>query len=78
MEISAEWLGLMIGNSHLHWAYFEQDILIRTWQTNHLDCSLNPPLIRDLSGNRFSCEYSSRFSLCCPKANRTFSRLSRS
>ena len=48
MEISAEWLGLMIGNSHLHWAYFEQDILIRTWQTNHLDCSLNSPLIRDL------------------------------
>lgn len=48
METSAEWLGLMIGNSHLHWAYFEQDILIRTWQTNHLDFSLNSPLIRDL------------------------------
>jgi type III pantothenate kinase len=48
MKMSAEWLGLMIGNSHLHWAYFEQDILIRTWQTNHLDCSLNHPIIRDL------------------------------
>ena len=48
MKMPDEWLGLMIGNSHLHWAYFEQDILIRTWQTNHLDCSLNSPLIRDL------------------------------
>jgi type III pantothenate kinase len=48
MEMSAEWLGLMIGNSHLHWAYFKQDILIKTWQTNHLDCSLNFPIIRDL------------------------------
>lgn len=35
MKTSAEWLGLMIGNSHLHWAYFEQDILIKTWQTHH-------------------------------------------
>ena len=35
MEASSKWLALMIGNSHLHWAYFEQDILIRTWQTNH-------------------------------------------
>jgi type III pantothenate kinase len=35
MEIQPKWLGLMIGNSHLHWAYFEQDILIKTWQTNH-------------------------------------------
>ena len=48
MKMPDEWLALMIGNSHLHWAYFEQDILIRTWQTNHLDCSLNSPLIRDL------------------------------
>jgi len=48
MEMSAEWLGLMIGNSHLHWAYFEQDILIKTSQTNHLDFSLNSPMIRDL------------------------------
>jgi len=35
MEMSAEWLGLMIGNSHLHWAYFKQDVLIKTWHTNH-------------------------------------------
>jgi type III pantothenate kinase len=48
MKIQPEWLGLMIGNSHLHWAYFKQDILIKTWQTNHLDCSLKSPIIRDL------------------------------
>ncbi|MEB3121385.1 MAG: pantothenate kinase [Snowella sp.] len=35
MEASPEWLALMIGNSHLHWSYFEQNILIKTWQTNH-------------------------------------------
>ena len=35
METSPEWLALMIGNSHLHWAYFEQDSLIENWQTNH-------------------------------------------
>ena len=35
MEASSKWLALMIGNSHLHWAYFEQNILIKTWQTNH-------------------------------------------
>ena len=48
MEIQPKWLGLMIGNSHLHWAYFEQDIVIKTWQTNHLDCSLNSPIITEL------------------------------
>ena len=35
MKIQPKWLGLMIGNSRLHWAYFEQNILIKTWQTNH-------------------------------------------
>jgi type III pantothenate kinase len=47
MEASREWLALMIGNSHLHWAYFEQDILIKTWQTNHLDRPLNLSILRD-------------------------------
>ncbi len=35
MVKSSEWLGLMIGNSHLHWAYFKEDSLIKTWQTEH-------------------------------------------
>ncbi|MEM8828024.1 MAG: pantothenate kinase [Cyanobacteria bacterium P01_G01_bin.19] len=29
-------LALAIGNSRLHWAYFEQDNLIETWDTPHL------------------------------------------
>ena len=46
MEASPEWLALMIGNSHLHWAYFEQNILIKTWQTNHDSITNFPANIR--------------------------------
>ena len=30
------WLGLVIGNSRLHWAWFEDDILKEAWDTAHL------------------------------------------
>lgn len=30
------WLGLMIGNSRLHWAIFQDDRLVATWNTRHL------------------------------------------
>ena len=30
------WLGLMIGNSRLHWALFQKDTLAATWNTSHL------------------------------------------
>jgi type III pantothenate kinase len=30
------WLGLMIGNSRLHWAWFENATILRTWDTPHL------------------------------------------
>jgi type III pantothenate kinase len=30
-----DWLALMIGNSHLHWAYFKGNILTKTWDTSH-------------------------------------------
>lgn len=33
---SPDWLALMIGNSRLHWAYFQEDKLQKTWDTNHL------------------------------------------
>lgn len=29
------WLALMIGNSRLHWAYFNGNILVQTWATGH-------------------------------------------
>jgi type III pantothenate kinase len=30
------WLALMIGNSRLHWAWFEDDAMRKTWDTPHL------------------------------------------
>lgn len=30
------WLGLVIGNSRLHWAWFQKDNLIETWDNQHL------------------------------------------
>jgi type III pantothenate kinase len=30
------WLALVIGNSRLHWAWFKHDLLIETWDTQHL------------------------------------------
>ncbi|PSF38380.1 pantothenate kinase [Aphanothece hegewaldii CCALA 016] len=36
MNNSLEWLALIIGNSRLHWAWFEQYHLKKTWHTPHL------------------------------------------
>lgn len=33
---STNWLALVIGNSRLHWAYFQDSKLQKTWNTNHL------------------------------------------
>ncbi|WP_040484277.1 pantothenate kinase [Lyngbya aestuarii] len=35
------WLGLMIGNSRLHWAKFEGSQLLKTWDTEHSDLEEN-------------------------------------
>ena len=35
-KTSKEWLGLMIGNSRLHWGYFQGKILQNTWDTHHI------------------------------------------
>ncbi len=64
MEVSSKWLALVIGNSHLHWAYFEQNILIKTWQTNH-DSITNFPANIPLY-----------LASVVPERNQTFSRLS--
>lgn len=34
---SAFWLGLIIGNSRLHWALFEAEVLRHSWHTPHLN-----------------------------------------
>ena len=31
------WLGLIIGNSRLHWAKFQGDLLLEYWDTDYLD-----------------------------------------
>ncbi|MGC1308756.1 MAG: pantothenate kinase [Phormidesmis sp.] len=31
------WLALVVGNTRLHWGYFRQDNLIRSWHTPHLN-----------------------------------------
>jgi type III pantothenate kinase len=32
-----DWIALMIGNSRLHWAWFQGKNLRKTWDTNHLE-----------------------------------------
>ena len=36
MENEHNWLALAIGNSRLHWGWFRQQILVKTWDTPHL------------------------------------------
>ena len=36
------WLGLAVGNSRLHWAWFQQYTLIETWDTQHLSIAIKP------------------------------------
>ncbi len=36
MPESKKWLGLMIGNSRLHFGYFTDKIIQNTWDANHL------------------------------------------
>lgn len=41
MNQSWEWLALIIGNSRLHWGWFEQDHLKKIWHTPHLTTVLS-------------------------------------
>lgn len=45
MMLPCHWLGLMIGNSRLHWAYFEQETLKESWNTPHVTSPLIAPLL---------------------------------
>ncbi|ACB52571.1 putative bordetella pertussis Bvg accessory factor [Crocosphaera subtropica ATCC 51142] len=44
-ETSKEWLALMIGNSRLHWGYFQGEILQNTWNTTHHDQLIDPLIL---------------------------------
>lgn len=57
-ENPGAWLALMIGNSHLHWAWFDHSTLQRTWDTPHLSAEAVACLIK----HRFD------FNRCFPPA----------
>jgi type III pantothenate kinase len=44
-EVSDVWLALAIGNSRLHWAWFEADRLKQTWDTPHVSAEAIAPFI---------------------------------
>lgn len=44
---NSHWLGLMIGNSRLHWAEFEGVKLLETWDTKHLTFEENRETVLD-------------------------------
>lgn len=44
MQNPHSWLALVIGNSRLHWAWFDNFTLQRTWDTPHLSASAVAPL----------------------------------
>ena len=41
------WLGLMIGNSRLHWCYFCEDELMKTWNTDRVSNLKDLPQVLD-------------------------------
>ncbi|MBD2096058.1 pantothenate kinase [Trichocoleus sp. FACHB-591] len=53
------WLALMIGNSRLHWAWFDRDQLQSTWDSEHLVNS-DPPSPPNLEGILERASLSSR------------------
>ncbi len=46
-ERATEWLGLMIGNSRLHWGYFQGKSLQNSWDTIHIQQMFNPLRLPD-------------------------------
>ena len=46
-QIAQEWLALMIGNSRLHWGYFEGEFLHNTGDTLHIQQMVNPLKLPD-------------------------------
>jgi type III pantothenate kinase len=45
---SSDWLGLVIGNSRLHWAWFDDSHLRHTWDTPHLTAIPALPTVLDV------------------------------
>jgi type III pantothenate kinase len=47
------WLGLIIGNSRLHWCYFEEDKIQQTWNTLQAESLAELPNLLDNSLNSY-------------------------
>jgi type III pantothenate kinase len=45
-SLDAVWLGLVIGNTRLHWAQFKAQQLLRVWHTPHLTAALADRLMQ--------------------------------
>lgn len=43
--MAAAWLALIVGNTRLHWGFFEQERLVGSWHTPHLGTKLANSLI---------------------------------
>lgn len=53
MKNKHNWLALAVGNSRLHWAWFEQLTLIETWNTPHIINRVRPSQLPQIFfGNR--------------------------
>ncbi|MBD2740164.1 pantothenate kinase [Coleofasciculus sp. FACHB-1120] len=52
------WLGLMIGNSQMHWAYFEGETLHKAWDTHYLTAASVKELMQGLMAGDLPAEIS--------------------
>lgn len=43
-----DWLGLMIGNSRLHWAFFQENTIEITWDNAHISTIVDQELPQDI------------------------------
>ncbi|MEM7590405.1 MAG: pantothenate kinase [Cyanobacteria bacterium P01_A01_bin.83] len=63
MVQNRDWIALAVGNSRLHWAWFEHHTLIETWDTSHLDDSVQP---NQLPEKFLCCKLTDQSSICLP------------
>jgi type III pantothenate kinase len=57
------WLGLIIGNSRLHWAWFQGESLQKTWESEHLSTSVDKELLRDIVPPSLTAQFPSQLPL---------------
>jgi len=71
-----EWLGLMIGNSRLHWAYFAHDELQQTWNTSKVDSLTELPQVISPQLNTYlQCQIPLYVASVVPSATKLYLKL---